>query len=448
MKKIDKKLAVLMAIKQMHEPISLPDLLKYLGEGYAERTTRRWLQELIEEKLLEKKGQKRGTLYFVKPETLIPQISPMLFTKQDEIAIAYVKQPLYTRKPISYQIQWLASYVPNKTFYLSVEQRTVLKKQGERSYTNELAGTYARHIYNRLLIDLSYNSSRLEGNTYSLLDTEKLIIEGVSAPDKLEQEKVMILNHKEAIRYLIDNAERMSIDVHTIRNLHYLLADGLLMEQGAGNLRGHAVKIGGSTYLPLDNKVQLEQTLDLICKKAEQISDPYEQSFFLLVHMAYLQAFEDVNKRTARLSANIPLIKNNLVPLSFNDVPKDDYSAAMVAVYELNDTNPLASLYHFSYLRTCEQYDANVESIGFDRIKVTYRAERRKLLKDIIVMAMTGEEIQRYIGVKTQDLIPIADQSEFIKTINEDIRGLDISRIAGLGITKEQLIAWQELQKK
>lgn len=112
------------------------------------------------------------------------------------------------------------------------------------------AGTHAHQIFNRLLIDLSYNSSRLEGNTYSLLDTQRLVLEGSSAEGKLDEEKIMILNHKEAIRYLVDNAHRLDVDEQTICTLHYLLSDGLVEARYAGKVRDHGVRIGGSTYVP------------------------------------------------------------------------------------------------------------------------------------------------------------------------------------------------------
>ncbi len=447
MNKIDKQMAVFTAVENMQDWVSLPELLTYLGEDFAERSVRRWLNNLVGEGFVEKKGQKKATLYKMNPTPVLKALQRSLFTQQYTELLTYIKQPLYLRKPISYQKEWLEAYLPNETFYLSYAQRIILKEQGERSYHHAVAGTYARHIYNRLLIDLSYNSSRLEGNTYSLLDTEKLIIEGLSAEGKLDTEKIMILNHKEAIRYLIDNAEKITIDFQTICTLHYLLADGLLLPGRTGIMRDHSVKIGGSTYFPLDNKLQLEQILVKICSKAALINDPHEQSFFLLFHIAYLQAFEDVNKRTARLSANISLIKNNLVPLSFNDVSKDDYNTAMIISYELNDIHPLASLYCFSYQRTCEQYNAQVESLGFDKIRIIYRNKRREILKNIIVLQLTGEAIYHYIEQQTIISIPKIDQTSFIKTIQEDLDTLGPSRIAGLGITLDQLNTWQKLQK-
>src|SRR6202030_2042468 len=105
-----------------------------------------------------------------------------------------------------------------------------------------------------------------------------------------------------------------------------------------------------------------------IIKKAALIENPYEQSLFLLIHITYLQAFSDVNKRTARLSANIPLIKSNLVPLSFNDVDRDDYTSAVIAIYELQNVRPIVDLYVFSYLRTCALYDSTVKTIRFDEV--------------------------------------------------------------------------------
>jgi Fic family protein len=258
----------------------------------------------------------------------------------------------------------------------------------------------------------------------------------------------MILNHKEAIRYLIENAEKITINFETICTIHYLLADGLLLAGRTGIIRNHEVRIGGSTYIPLDNKLKIEELLKKICTKAELINDPYEQSFFLLVHIAYFQAFEDINKRTSRLSANIPLIKNNVVPLSFNDVSKEDYNDAMIVIYELNDVRPLASLYSYSYRKTCQQYNANVESLGFDKIRILYRSERRELLKNIIDSQLIGEAIQNYIEKEAQRLIPALDKEVFIQTVNEDMNVLTVNYIAGLGITKEEFLAWQKLQNK
>jgi len=127
-----------------------------------------------------------------------------------------------------------------------------------------------------LLINLSYNSARLEGNTYTLADIEKLLLEGKTAANKLDMETVMLLNHREAIRFLVDGINRMEINVDNIRSLHYLLADGLIQPEEAGQI-------------PLEGKQRLTTQLNRIVSKARQIQEPYEQSFFMLVHLSYLQ---------------------------------------------------------------------------------------------------------------------------------------------------------------
>ena len=294
------------------------------------------------------------------------------------------------------------------------------------------------------MIDLSYNSSRLEGNTYSLLDTQKLILEGASAEGKMEEEKMMILNHKEAIRYLVDNASKLAVNQETICTLHYLLSDGLVVSRYAGKLRDHGVRIGGSNYIPFEDKSHLELRLSRIIKKAEMILDPFEQSFFLLVHISYLQCFVDVNKRTARLCANIPLIKGNLVPLSFNDVSREDYTSAIIAIYELQNVLPLIDLYVFSYLKTCAMYDATVETVGFDEVRVRYRQQRRSVIQNLILNELIGNSMQEFIVQETSKL-PKKDQNLFLEDLMEDLREIDASRIAGLGITQEQLQKWKKL---
>ncbi|MFI4919519.1 MAG: Fic family protein [Legionellales bacterium] len=256
----------------------------------------------------------------------------------------------------------------------------------------------------------------------------------------------MILNHKEAIRYLVDNAQRISASFESICTLHYLLADGLLESKYAGKIRDHSVRIGGSTYIPFDDPKQLLKQLTRISEKVRLIHDPFEQSLFLLVHLSYLQAFEDVNKRTARLSANIPLITKNLVPLSFNDVDRDDYTSAIIAIYELQDVRPIVDLYAFSYFRTCAAYDATIQAIGFDEIRVRYRQQRRDILREIIVRSLVGNLMNAYIETKTKEWVPDGDQEAFMADLAEDLEHIDQNRIAGLGITAEQLKEWLKLR--
>lgn len=252
----------------------------------------------------------------------------------------------------------------------------------------------------------------------------------------------MILNHKEAIRYLVENAPRLTISEQTICTLHYLLSDGLVEARFSGKIRDHGVRIGGSTYIPFEEKKALQFRLGRIIEKAALIENVYEQSFFLLVHMSYLQAFSDVNKRTARLCANIPLIKFNFVPQSFSDVEREDYTSAMIAIYEFQEVRPLLDLYLFSYMRTCALYDTTVKAMGFDEVRVRYRELRREVIRHIIVNKLTKVSMQEYLSEAVKS-INEEDRNSFFEDVLEDLKEIDISRIAGLGITPEQMVTWK-----
>lgn len=435
------KFVALEALKRQQTPITLPQLLIELGQNYSERTLRRWLTEWVKMGVIQKIGQKRGTHYIAAQEGS-QEPATICFSPESVKILEQVRAPYALRKPLTYNPMWLNNYHPNKDSYLEPALKNRLYEAGNRASNHKLAGTYARQIYNRLLIDLSYNSSRLEGNTYSLLETKKLLIEGIDTPGKLDEEKTMILNHKEAIRFLVDKSNEATIQETTIYTLHYLLSDGLVSSQYAGKLRDYGVRIGGSTYIPLENSQLLHKHLIEICCKANLINDPYEKSLFLLAHIAYLQAFVDVNKRTARLSANIPFITNNLVPLSFEGIKQEDYTSAMIAIYELNDIRPLIDLYTYSYLRTAEAYDVTLGAIGFDPVRVQYRQERREIIRHIVLKQLHGQQLQAYIHSMIPQTVKADDQDQVIRNIHEDLEQLGLQSIVGLGITVAELDSW------
>ena len=441
----DKKIRVLHQLSLESEPVSIQQLLSKIGEGFSERTVRRWLSQMVKEGLVGRFGQKRGTTYAVIQRAHRRTGSAAsCFSEQSKATIEQVRRPLYERPPVPYHDQWLDSYQPNISFYIPPDMRAQLHAAGKRSQDQEPAGTYAHQIFQRLLIDLSYNSSRLEGNTYSLLETQRLVLEGTEAVGKLDEERIMILNHKEAIRYLVDNAYRLEVSTQTICTLHYLLSDGLVEDRFCGKVRDHGVRIGGSTYHPFERANQLKERLDRITHKAALITDPYEQSFFLLVHTTYLQGFSDVNKRTARLSANIPLITHNLVPLSFNDVEREDYTSAVIAIYELQELGPMLELYLFSYMRTCIMFDATIKAFGYDEIRVRYRQQRRALIRQAVLEKLVGPQLIAYVTAEAASHIPELHRSKFIEDALEDLRNIDQSRLAGLGLTPDELQAWIE----
>jgi hypothetical protein len=167
----------------------------------------------------------------------------------------------------------------------------------------------------------------------------------------------------------------------------------------------------------------------------------------VLIHISYIQAFADVNKRTARLLANIPLISQNYFPLLFNDIDLGDYRSAVIAVYELQDVRPLSDLYVYSYLRTCVAYDATVKSMGVDEVRVLYRLQRRGLIREVINRALNAKEVEVFIVEEAEKMVSKEHKADFIEDIKEDLVLMDESRIAGLGVSPSQLMKWSKIYK-
>lgn len=215
-----------------------------------------------------------------------------------------VRAPTQSRQPAGYNRTFLDEYRPNVASYLSSEVRQHLCELGRLPHDYHLAETYTRKIFNRLLIDLSWNSSRLEGNTYSLIETARLIELGEATEGKDAREAQMILNHKAAIELLVEQSEEVGFNRYTILGLHALLSDNLLSDpQACGRLRSIAVAISGTVYHPLEIPQLVDECFQQVLDTAASISDPFEQAFFVMVHLPYLQPFEDVNKRVSQPAA-------------------------------------------------------------------------------------------------------------------------------------------------
>jgi hypothetical protein len=331
--------------------LGLADLEAQLKGAVRRRTLQRRLDEWVRFRALRAEGVRRGRRYCI---ANTPANSTVVTPTAGALAVATippeitggiplsgvaqriqsaVRRPIADRNPVGYERGFLERYVPNDTRYLSDAIRTHLHELGRTPDGQRPAGTYARDILSRLLIDLSWSSSRLEGNTYSLLDARELIERGTVAPGKDAKETQMILNHKAAIELLVESAEEVGVDRHTLTNLHALLAENLLDNpRDAGRLRERPIAIGASTHILTAIPQLIEECFALLLDKAAAINDPFEQSFLLVAQLPYLQPFVDANKRTSRLAANISLIESNLVPLSFIDVPERVYVDGLTGI--------------------------------------------------------------------------------------------------------------------
>jgi hypothetical protein len=415
------------------------------------RTLQRRLAALVRQGAVKVLGNARATIYksIVDPgETLVtaPQNSTAVPISDDgKKARAYITAPIQMRVPVGYQRNFLKSYRPNMDSYLSLTEMTHLQTIGN-TRSDQPAGTYAQQIFNRLLIDLSWNSSRLEGNTYSLLDTERLIDQGTADDTKSAKEAQMILNHKDAIEFLVQAAAEVGYNRYTILNLHAMLANNLLPDpQAPGRLRTAAVGISGSVYTPLAIPQLISDQFDLTLAKGQQITDPFEQSFFMMVHLPYLQPFDDVNKRVSRLAANIAFIKQNLSPLSFIDVPGDLYTEGILAVYEQNNFSLLKDVFLWAYERSAIRYAVIRQSLGEpDPFKMKYRNQIRDLISDIILKAMPSKEATDYISQKSNGL-PETQRAKFIEAVETEILSLHEGNFARYRVSPNEFLRWKSV---
>lgn len=308
------------------------------------------------------------------------------------------------------------------------------------------AGTYVQQIFNRLLIDLSWNSSRLEGNTYSLLETERLLELGEAAEGKDAMEAQMIQNHKAAIELLVEQATEVGFNRYTILNLHALLSDNLLADPMAcGRLRTIAVGIGGTVYHPLEVPQLIEECFQQVLDTAAAITDPFEQAFFVMVHLPYLQPFEDVNKRVSRLAVNLPLIRENLSPLSFVDVPERAYVEGMLGVYELNRIELLRDVFVWAYERSCARYSAVRQSLGKpDPFRLKHRALMIEIVAEIVLGCMDKKAATAFIKKRATDGVPQAECARFIEVIETEVMSLHEGNIARYRLRPSQYLVWRE----
>lgn len=354
----------------------------------------------------------------------------------------YVSQPIQRREPIGYRRDFLLSY-PSAGPYLDETTRKHLHQIGRAHQENIPAGTMARQVMGRLLIDLSWASSYLEGNTYSLLETERLISFGQAAEGKDALETQMILNHKQAIEFLVESADEIGFNRYSILNLHAILSDNLLPNpESCGRLRQIAVGIGGSVYSPLSTPQLLDEYFHIALDMAAAITDPFEQSFFALVHLSYLQPFEDVNKRVARLAANIPLVKHNLCPLSFIDVPKKSYVEGILGIYEQNRIELLRDIFVWGYERSVKRYLSTREELGEpDPFRMKYRILLTEIIREVVLRsAGLTEDV---VAAWAAERLPEADRSQFIHLVDAELRGLHEGNIARFRLRPKEFAAWK-----
>ena len=386
------------------------DIRRNTAPDASSPTVWRALKRLVDENKLEVFGRGRATGYSLAGAAVVR---------------AHLAEPYNRRKPASYDKGFIDRYVPDRSFYLGATDRQRLRDAGTPTMEPLPAGTYAQRVLERLLVDLSWASSRMEGNTYSILETERLIRFGEEASGRERREAVMILNHKEAIQYVVDNLDSIAITRPDITNIHALLADGLLADPAmAGRLRRMPVGITHSSYRPLGDQFEIQEEFAILVEKAAAITDPFEQSFFLLVHIPYLQAFDDINKRTSRVASNIPLLKADLAPMSFLTMDDGEYIDGLIGIYELHNVALLRDAYMDAYIASAENYRvlrAEIETPA--KAALVYREFVREAVRRC-VLDWKAFHSARVAAMAAEAGIPEADRSQVVNYIEQEFRGL------------------------
>ena len=400
------------------EPVMQTDLLDEVG--VSQSTVSRQLQKMMERGIVEKTGQTKAARFSLTPN------------------IRYWSTPYHRRTPAPFSPQRFRDYQPNVTQWLPDHVRAQMAAAAPTQKCLD-ASTYSRGIAERFLIDLSWASSSLEGNTYSLLETESLVKYGQIADNKSTQDATMILNHKRAIAILLEQVGGHTISKEMVQKIHTFMMRDLLDFSALGKIRKTGVRISSSSYIPSDNHLELTSTLGEMLFKAEQIQDPYEAMFFIMAGMSYLQPFEDGNKRMGRLMCNLPLLRAGLPPMSFLGVDKTDYIQGLIEFYELNEKSLLAHTLGKAYVGAAHVYQASTQALRTPRsIELKLRKEITSMMGHVIenkifdhqgmtdlvvhsISDISDDDLQTLVGVMMENSTHMDETNGSLWNVDDDL---------------------------
>lgn len=309
------------------------ELLSFLGNEVSRFTVLRDLDLLQQKGLIRREGKGRAVRYLPVFESEIN---------------AFFDPDLYFKKgPDEREAKTFfdAEVIDSLPQLLSEKERKDLESYNQKHLEKikKADKEFLKKETERLAIELSWKSSRIEGNTYSLIDTEILIKERVEAKGRKKEEALMILNHKNAIDYILDNRKEFrELDLFQIEKVHQILVKGLKVRMG---IRTGPARIVGTRYMPANGKTKIIKALYATMDKINSLEDPFSKSMALILMISYIQPFDDGNKRTARMLGNAMLVANNACPLSYRSVDEADYKKAMVLFYEQNSARFFQELF-------------------------------------------------------------------------------------------------------
>lgn len=342
-----KKESEILQFLHFHPESSRNDIETGLNLTESPATLKRMLASLVEKGDVNVVGQGRATRYSISAKaqvTMIIDIETYFKKETDERVVQS-----------GFNFSLINDILPRVAIFTSEEMERLNALQNQfKQNLQGISDTEYRKEMERLGIDLSWKSSQIEGNTYSLLETEKLLKEKQTASGKTKEEAVMLLNHKDALDFILDNPDYLKqLNIRRIEDIHSLLVKELDVDKG---IRKRRVGITGTNYRPLDNEFQIREALEDSCKLINAKENVFEKAILALVLLSYIQAFADGNKRTARITSNAILIANGYCPISFRTVDSIDYKKAMLVFYEQNNISAFKQIFIEQFAFAVEQY--------------------------------------------------------------------------------------------
>lgn len=318
-----------------HPSSSSVEIHEAVGKG-SFATTKRAIAALVRTGQLLAEGRSRATRYTLSPAN---QLFGLIDTE------IYFQKEIDERKiQEGFNLQLITDTLSDVDLFTADEANHLQQLQEEFliNIRDMSAAAYSKEM-ERLAIDLSWKSSQIEGNTYSLLETERLLKDKETAAGKPKDDATMLLNHKEALNFIIENPDYVvPLTISRIEDIHSLLIKDLEVER---NIRQRRVGISGTNYKPLDNEHQIREALEDMCSLINRKNNVFEKSLLALVLLSYIQAFNDGNKRTARIVSNAILIANQYCPISFRTVDAVEYKKAMLIFYEQNNISVFKKIF-------------------------------------------------------------------------------------------------------
>ena len=327
-------------------PIAISEIKNKISESLSIPTLNRELAKLKLKGNIQTIGQGASLKY-------IADLNNLITAKID--TELYFKIPLDDRKIITQFNGNIIESLANTNVFSKEERSTLnnLKKEFQKKVRKNSSLQFTKE-FERLMIELSWKSSQIEGNTYDLLDTEQLLKYNIATKGHSKEDTQMLLNHKSAIEYTFKNKDLYSeLELGNIIDIHTLLTQDMNISK---KLRKRIVRITGTKYLPPDNEFIIRESLEKFCIMINQKQCEFEKSFLTILLLSYIQPFEDGNKRTARLTANAILMSYNNCPLSYRNILPADYKKAILLFYELNNLSAFKEIFMNQYKFAVENY--------------------------------------------------------------------------------------------